>query len=359
MGSVAVVLACNTHWAPYLFKYKKALDNHHVKYDLIIWNREGILENVGAHIISYNEPDMTSSGDPFKIFKFFRFSKFVKMALKKKQYERVVFLGTYAWMPMLISEFLKKKYVGKYWIDVRDYQYEYNGVYRWMEKRVFQYAKYIAISSRMFETFLPKREYLSIHNIDAQMEEFCKRYKKVQSNRIRISYIGHVGFYDVAKRFINRLANDSRYIIQYYGQGSEILESYCKDKNIQNVDFCGLFDRNRTIEFYNHTDIINNLYGNDNIHVRTALSNKLYYSIFLKLPILVCNNTEMERIGQEYGFSYTFNDEETFADDLYKWYSNFSLINKEDIFENAKNTVVDEDNETMELFRSFITIKEN
>ena len=74
---------------------------------------------------------------------------------------------------------------------------------------------------------------------------------------------------------------------------------------------------------------------------------------------IVCNNTEMERIGQEYGFSYTFNDEETFADDLYKWYSNFSLINKEDIFENAKNTVVDEDNETMELFRSFITIKEN
>ena len=100
-----------------------------------------------------------------------------------------------------------------------------------------------------------------------------------------------------------------------------------------------------TVNFYNKTDMINNIYGNDSIALTTALSNKLYYSIYLKLPILVCKNTFMSKLSLKYKFGFEFNENETFADDLYKFYNDFKKEENKN-FEKLRKKIENEEKET-------------
>ena len=90
---IAVVLGCNTHWAPYYRRYEEILENCQVEYDLILWNREGLAENVKGHLIEYSMIDETNNGSFSKIYKFFSYACFVKNKLKHGKYSKVIFLG--------------------------------------------------------------------------------------------------------------------------------------------------------------------------------------------------------------------------------------------------------------------------
>lgn len=130
-------------------------------------------------------------------------------------------------------------------------------------------------------------------------------------------------------KLINLFANDKRYILQYFGTGSEKIKDYCERKDIKNIKTFGRFKPEETIKFYEQTDIINNVYGNNLIGLTTALSNKLYYSIKFKLPILVSKGTYMEKLTKKYGFSFTIKYDEKYPDILFKEYNEF-LNNKSD-----------------------------
>lgn len=353
MLDIAIVLGCNLHWAPYYYNYESIILKKFNHFDLIVWNRENIVEDVQANKIEFKEYDKTADGGFTKIVKYYRFSNFVKDRLTLKHYDRIFFLGTYACVPALLSNFLNKNYLGKYWVDVRDYQFENIIPYKILEKKVLLNARYVSISSEYFKAFLPKRDYLLFHNIDPMMDKIEKNFNKSASNKIRISYIGHVGWLEESKEVLNTFANDERFIIQYYGKGSETLQQYCQENSIRNVDFCGQFPREKTMALYEKTDIINNIYGNDNIHVRTALSNKLYYSLFLNIPIMVCSNTAMEEFGNKYGISITFENSKQFPDKLFIWYKNF-IGNNNHHFSDARNMVLLQNTETAQKIEEFI-----
>ena len=49
MQKVAVILGSNIHWSPYYLRYEKQLNALGQPFDLIIWNREGLAEDVKAN----------------------------------------------------------------------------------------------------------------------------------------------------------------------------------------------------------------------------------------------------------------------------------------------------------------------
>ena len=87
-----------------------------------------------------------------------------------------------------------------------------------------------------------------------------------------------------------------------------------------------------------------------------ALSNKLYYALCLLKPIIVSDNTYMEKLWDQYRISITFKDDESFADYIYKWYCEFrtNLQDRKDKFDELWTMVLKEDKEAMQRFEDFI-----
>lgn len=59
-------------------------------------------------------------------------------------------------------------------------------------------------------------------------------------------------------------------------------------------------------QFYKYADCINNLYGSNSNYLNFALSNRLYHSVQIGIPILVCPNTFMAKIVQRYKIGFVF-----------------------------------------------------
>lgn len=356
-NKIVLVLGTNIHWAPFYYRYENILEEENIQFDLIIWNREGIQENNSAlNVYEYEIEDKANNKNPFKLLKFIGFSNYVKKIIKKNKYDKVIFVGTYGCAIAFCSNFLVKNYRDKMWIDIRDDLYEWFKPYYNAQRNSIVASYATAISSHEYTTFLPRHKYYFMHNIDSNYKWMIENFlhKEDSDGRIRISFIGNVRYYDKNKKLINLLGNDKRFKIQYYGNGSNELKEYCVQNGILNVDFHGPFKQKDTIKFYEKTDIINNMYGNDTLNLRVALSNKLYYGLFLELPILVSRNTYMERLANEYNIGFAFEDNETFADDLFDWYQNIKNKNITPRYQELWQRFLDEDSKSIEKLHCFL-----
>ncbi len=356
-SNVLIVLGSNIHWAPYYYRYEKEFNNLKIEFDLLIWNREGISEKTNAKSrYEFKWKDKSDNGNPLKVLKFVFFCRFVKRVIKLNKYNKIIFLGTHGCAPVFLSKFLKKKYSKKYWIDIRDYTYEWFKLFYGFEKISILNSHTTVISSPEYTAFLPKHNFFIMHNIDPNIEMFEQRFshKEDPDSKIRISFIGNVRYYEQNKKLLSLLKNDNRFVVQFFGNGSETLKDFCKKNNILNVDFYGKFNQLDTIKFYEKTDIINNVYGNDNLNLKIALSNKLYYAVFFKIPVLVSDNTYMERLIHEYGIGFSFNDDDIFADELYKWYNKLDKKSLNKRFNILKNKFIKEDSAAVSRLREFI-----
>lgn len=356
-NSICVVLPCNIYVAPFYFRYEKILSEMQVEFDLIIWNRDGIEEKSEGEIIYFNVLDTANNGDKMKIIKFYKFAYFVKQTIKKNKYDKILFLGSYAGNAVFLSNFLKNNYHNRYWFDIRDYTYEWFKPYYNSISSVIKNSYKTAISSSGYEEFLPKYDYIYTHNIDKINIKKCKKKKnkKTPQTPICISFIGNVRYYKENIKLLELFRNDDRFVLQYYGSGSEELQKYCKENNILNVDFHGKFAPEETSRFYNKTHIINNVYGNSGIELTTALSNKLYFSGGLHLPILVSPNTYIQKISEKYKFGYVIDyDKLNLADELYNWY--IQLIKNDNFtgYDDFWKGVIKEDEKFEKTLEDFI-----
>ncbi len=292
-------------------------------FDIIYWDRYGIDESCGAenhyamkYLITDNDTKLK------KLYGYVKFILYARKILKNKKYDNVILLPTQT--GIMLKSIMKKKYKGKYLIDIRDYTMENNNLYFMLMKDLIKNSGLAVITSPAYKKFLPTHDYLISHNVVNISDEWIQRYrsrKRNKSENIVISCIGGIRFHSQFKRVIKYFANDKRYVLSFIGDGSECLKDYCKKNNIDNVKLVGRFTQNLTLDYYMDTDIIMNLYGNNDPLLDYALSNKLYYAAILGIPILVCPNTYMEEVSVKYGFGFTFDLNDNFMlDELYKYY---------------------------------------
>ena len=292
----------------------------------------------------------------YKLFAYIRFGFFAKKILKENDYA-----GVFVFTPnvgMLCFNVLKNKYNNRYILDIRDYWKENQKWLQVIEKHLVKYSYANVISSRAYVRFLPNADYVITHNsqnIDNELIEMFRNRKKKVDRKIVLSCIGAVKYIEYDKKVIDYFANDDRFELRYIGRGYEQLEPYCHKRGINNVKVEGIFPMEDTIDKYKGTDIILNMYGNNNPKLDYALSNKLYFAAHLGLPILVCENTYMEEISRKYKFGFSINlsnleDKEK----LYEYYSSIDNVefNKNcDIF---LDEVCEDEKEFVKMVRAFI-----
>lgn len=330
MKRFCIVSYNNLYVLPYASVYIDAITKSGAQCDLLFWNRDKVESNrddySNCNLIPFNYELLTTSSKKNKLLGYVRSTLFFKKLLKQNDYNGIIFLQSHG--AVFCTSVLSKKYKGKYIVDIRDYSLEQYSVFYNMEKKIIANSYANIISSPAYKEFLPEGDYVITHNHipfpDESVHMVTHRENSHVNNPIKISFVGTVRFYEMDKKILSLFANDNRFQINYFGRGSEILKEYCEINNIQNVAFHGGFTQDKTIEFYKNTDLINNLYGNHNKFLDYALSNKLYHSAQLEIPILVCPDTYMEKVVCEFNIGFVFDvDKKSDVERLFKWYTEY------------------------------------
>lgn len=319
-AKICFVSLDNINRIPYINRYRQVLN---CDYDIIYWNRNNTIEECGAKNYYRYQFDIKKLKNIkiAKLFGYIGFARYVGKVLKRNKYCGVVTMtGNCCVLNYLI---LRKHYKGKYIIEIRDYWKEKKRLYYILEKKAIENAYMTVISSSAYKRFLPEYTYVLSHNISIFPERAIAsiRDRVNRKKPIVISCIGGAKRLEYDKKVLLRFNNDTRFLIQYIGRGYEALIPFCESNGINNVHIEGMFPQEKTLYYYENTDIILNLYGNNTPTLDYALSNKLYFAAQMEKLILVCPHTYMAEISIKNGFGFVFDvDDESAPEKLYEFY---------------------------------------
>lgn len=292
-------------------------------YDMIYMDKYYESEETGAEVNYRYEYDGKSVKG--KVLGYSGFVLYASKILKKENYDYIIVWGELT--AVLLYDTLKKHYKGKYCVNIRDL---FVGKRRLLNNRLNKSvlnADFVTVSSNKYLEELPAnyKRYYFVHSFNDEIMRTTKIKHRgtIENKRITILYIGNVRFYDHLYKLISEIQNDDRFEVKVVGVGSEPVREYVIKNGILNVDVEGAFLKERTSYYLEQADVIYNLYGTEDINLRMALSNKLYYAVCLNVPILVYKDTYMYEISSQCGIGFAFDEkkDKVFADAFYNWYT--------------------------------------
>ncbi|WP_323703209.1 glycosyltransferase [Mammaliicoccus sp. Dog046] len=326
---ICILGAVNIKHMTLISHYLDNIDSSKHDVDIIYVDKYGIDEDIEV----VNKYKYSIKIDPNwsklkKIKNYYKFKPFAEAIIKKNKYDLVIVWGTYT--GHLFKNFLIRNYKERYILNIRDYFHENNKLIFNRMKKLINNSLLTTLSSEGFLKFLPDSEkYQVIYSFNEKILKNCNNKNDIRYEKpIRISFIGNNRFYDVNKKFMLSLKNDNRFLLQYFGTGSDVLKKFAVENNINNTKFIDGFPIEKTSELLNETDVLNNVYGNNEIALDTALSIRLYYAIYLNKPILTSANTFTSKKAEELGLGKDINvyDGELLGDMIEDWYFNLDLI---------------------------------
>ena len=298
--NILIISADNLYLTPYINFYISILNQLNINYKVIYWDK-----NDNEHLDNNNYIRFFSKGKSKlnKILGYFKFRIFCKKQIKKSNFECIIPLHT------VISFILFDQFIfcfkNKYIYDIRDYSYEKFFIFKFTQKLLINNSLINIISSKGYKEFLPLGEYFCVHNRPYNNYINYRQYESKNNSVLHISYIGLIRFMEQNKKVILFFKNDNRFHLNFIGTNATHLKDFCEKNEVNNVTLIDTFDNNQTLDYYNKADLIMNLYGNNNPLLDYALSNKLYYAACLYKPILVCEQTFMEKITKKYNIGFT------------------------------------------------------
>ena len=333
--------------------YTRYLEENNIGYDIIYIDKYHSEEQIGAKNKYKFELNIDRSwSKPRKALAYMMFKPFAIKQLKKGSYD---FIITWNYLTALMFAFyLPRHYKGKYCLNIRDITtFPFvNSVIGYAEKK----AAFSTVSSPAFIDYLPVGRYLHIHSMNMSILNKCTRRTslKKEGEPIAITFIGYACFYEPFYRLIDSMKNDARFKLNFFGQGTDAIKEYALSVHAENVECIGRFEPSQTSELLNRTDMIFNLYGTETVNLRTALSIKLYYAIYLRLPILVFPNTYMAEVTTECKIGYVVDTYDDLNDKLYAWYRGLDFNELNTSCENYIEQINDSHKKLRELMRKNI-----
>lgn len=332
-----------------------------IDYDIIYMDKYGVVEdNEASKVYRFENIIKPNQSRLVKALLYMRFRPYATRIINKNNYSFIiVWKDTTTFM---FADYLARKWKGKYCLNVRDDYHYQNRLFRIWYKPVFKNAKFVTVSSDEYGCFLPTKDFIHIHSLDQQVlgELVPRKNLRKVGEPIRIGFVGYVRFFEINKKLLSVFKNDRRFELHYYGTHANVLEEYAKENSIDNVVFSDSFPVQETAIHLENIDIMNNLYGNDSVNLVTALSIKLYHSVFMRIPILVSPNTYMEKITREIGLGFVVNEiDRDLPNRIYDWYHKQDQNNIESSCSNYINSVRTDNSRFLEYFTSVLSTLNN
>ena len=324
---IALVLAGNIWFAPYLSIYTKMLDEWKISYEIISWNRDGNDPNIG---IQYGEKLNVKNGGA-DLLSYWKYLSFVKKKILQNRYSKLIVFGPQ--IGILLHSFLRKYYNGRYILDYRDLSIEQKFYLQGVFKSLLKHSYANVISSPGFKKYLPSNvQYYISHNFDASLVECVLEsksysYKWKAPDVVDVLTIGGIRDYSSNIEIIKSLANNSNFMLRFIGKGhaADLSQQYTIKYAIQNVSFEGFYSKEKEGTYIEKCTFLNVFYPTVKTH-STALSNRFYNALIYKKPMIVTSNSTQGDLVDNYQLGISIVNTDNLVLKLNDYISNFDYL---------------------------------
>lgn len=330
---VALILNANLYWSPYAKIYSKILDELKIEYDFLAWDRTETGETGGLFFrtkFPYGKRNKIRW-----IFNYYRYSLFLKKQIKANKYDKLVVFGPQ--VGFFLYLFLKRRYSKKFCFDYRDIFIDQ--FFPKLFNRLLSISALNVISSPGFKPYLPEGfDYIQSHNFDIKtLEKGLKNTKNSEVFKkkcITVLTIGSIRDFDENYQLMRALYNKPDYLIKFIGRpetaGAQLKNCSIIDKQI-NVEFQGFYKDKDEPQIINDTDFIN-IFRPDKIKCSSTFTNRFYYALIYKKPILVTKGSLEGSYVEKYNLGLTLDNCSQLDEKLQLFISGF---NYEEFTENC------------------------
>lgn len=150
---------------PYINIYLNKIKEANAECDIVFWDRDGTFAKKtegNVHYIPFSSPANQNESKIKRYLQYIPATKFIRKQLKNNKYDKVIFLQTHA--AIACKSIILKQYSKRYIVDIRDFTLENFSFFRKMEKDVIENSYCTVISSKGYQSFLPKFDYVIAHN---------------------------------------------------------------------------------------------------------------------------------------------------------------------------------------------------
>ena len=248
---------------------------------------------------------------------------------------------------------------------MRDPSYEAYGFYRKRVAQIVDASLGVFISSDGFRRYLPNSAKIhTTHNIRKADLGQCGVRSDLDRNHlpIRISFWGCVRDREINEKLLGALANDDRFVIQYFGTmngDSKRIIDFCKERDIANVVFSGRYQPDDRYRFAKNTELIHNIYSNSYTGHNPCVGNKYYDGIVFQIPQICLTGGYMGELVSKQGVGMSVNITDTLGDALWEYYQSINWDEFNACCEMVLSHVVDEYATTASGLRKIIAMCRN
>jgi hypothetical protein len=343
---VALILASNTRYAPYIYHYVRILKEENVDFDIFIWNKENLIE---TNCISYDEFTDIRKSRLYRIASYFRYSNFIRERVNNKEYQKIVVFTVF--LGVLLYPYLQKKFRKKYFFDIRDYSPILKFSPMIIDFIVKNSYKTIISSSGFLKWLPPSTNYVLSHNYSFDNHFKYNSFQNINKNNITILTIGFLRDFETNKMLIDSCKNNAFYTLKFVGNGIsyEPLMKYVAVNDIKNVVFTGAYDKENELDYLKNVTLMNILLGDD-VNSRTLLTNRLYLAIGNGIPVLVNDNSVQAEYVKKYKLGLIINADSVLCQSISNYFDKF---NREEFLQNCANFLSDITIDQVEFEMSF------
>lgn len=348
---ITLIFIGDLKYCPYLRRYTERLEIVGAEYEVLLWARTDPPGDHPSNYYYYESPAGLQLGAFAKLKAFNGYRKWVVSHLSKRKPDGIVLLSTLAGV-MLFNHLKSIPYI----FDIRDYSLEHIAPFYYIEKKVIKGSYFTAISSRGFESFLPKHDYVMAHNFNRN--DIIKGASFRPSKKIKIVWCGLVRFFDNQRLLIDAIKNDERFELYYHGDGPEVPKfiEYCKANKVNNVYLTGSYSGEKKYELIKDADILNNCYfAPGNLRLDRAISNKFYDGLIIKRPQLVETDNYKAQLVEQLGVGLPIDfSNKNLADKIYDYYRSLDNSNFDEKCNLYLQTVLKDDDYYIRMIDKFI-----
>lgn len=341
MKKILIMGFTKIKYMPYINFYLESIDKDRNDIHILYWNRDLQDEDLSEYksftiheFRCYQEDDVSKIS---KISSFLKYRKFVYKVIQKNKFDLIFVLHS---LPgVLLSDVLTRQYQDKFIFDYRDSTYESISIFKKIVGDLVKKSKVTFVSSDGFRKFLPlecESKIFTSHNLLKESLEHRtdKEINGISSDKIRIAFWGFIRHEEINRVIIEKISLDKRFELHYYGREQQValnLKKYVNDINATNVYFHGEYQPEDRYKFILTTDIIHNIYYDDNTML--AMGNKYYDGIIFRIPQICMQGSFMGKCASEREIGIECNpNANDFCDKIYSFYQK---LNWKSFYENC------------------------
>ncbi len=306
--------------------YLEQIDRKEHEVHVLYWNRDGKPEKRENGVI-YHEFNYVLSDDIARLRKLDGFAKYKRFAinlLKKEPFDFVIVMHSIP--AFLLGNYITAHFQNRFIFDYRDYTYEWIPPFKRRIHKVVNCSYATFVSSNGFRFTLPDAPHIyTSHNILVESLAHRKHPAPRCPPPLRIAFWGYIRHESINRQIIDRLANDHRFELHFYGKEQEIaqrLKKHVAEHHVQNVFFHGEYCAEDRYRFSQETELLHNIYSNTEAPSQQyAMTNKYYDGLAFYLPQLCMKESYMAQTAQKNGVGVACDPwEESFPDKIFDYY---------------------------------------